>query len=79
MRSLDARKITEASEELERRVNEMERENKILMETIAKGRSRVRAADDGMKRISDRASVAMQTLEKTREQLATCLKAIDSD
>ncbi|XP_020286003.1 uncharacterized protein LOC109855805 isoform X2 [Pseudomyrmex gracilis] len=79
MRSLDAHKITEATEELEIRVNQMERENEILMETIAKGRSRVRVANDNMKRISDRASVALQTLEKTREQLATCLKAIDSE
>lgn len=79
MRSLDAHKIIGATEELEKRVDQMEKENKILMETIAKGRSRVRAANDNMKRISDRASIALQTLEKTREQLATCIKAIDSE
>lgn len=79
LRSLDAHKIKEATEELEKQVNEMERENETLMRTISQSRSRIRATNDNVMRILDRAPVILQRLEKTCEQLATCLKTIDNE
>ncbi|XP_024877798.1 uncharacterized protein LOC112458408 [Temnothorax curvispinosus] len=79
MRSLDAHKIKEATEELEERVSEMERENKILMRTIAECRSRIRTTNDNVTRILNSAPIILQRLENTREQLTTCLKTIENE
>lgn len=79
MRSLDAHKIKVATEELEKRVNEMEKENETLMRTIAESRSRIRATNDNIMRILNRAPVILEELENTCEQLATCLKTIDNE
>jgi len=77
LRSLDACKIKEASEQLEKQVTEMEEANEILMQTIAKNRSRVHAMNDNLTRILEDAPTALQQLEETYEQLATCLKSIE--
>lgn len=79
MRSMDAHTIKEATEELEKRVNEMERENETLMKTIAESRSRIRATSDNVTSILDRAPVVLQRLEETYQQLAACLRTIDSE
>ncbi|XP_012538086.1 uncharacterized protein LOC105837670 [Monomorium pharaonis] len=79
LRSLDAHRIKEATEELEKRVNEMERENEALMRTIAESRTRIRATNDNVMRILDRAPVILQRLEKTCEQLTTCIKMIENE
>lgn len=68
-----------ATEELEKRVNEMERENETLMKTISESRSRIRATNDNVMRILNDAPVVLQRLENTCEQLATCLKTIEND
>lgn len=67
------------TEELEKRVNEMETENEILMGTIAENRSKIRALDDSATRILDRAPALLQRLEKTYEQLASCLRAVGGE
>lgn len=79
LRSLDAHKIKEATEELEKRVNEMERENETLMKTISESRSRIRATNNNVMRILNDAPVILQRLENTCEQLATCLKTIENE
>ncbi|KYN08313.1 Polyamine-modulated factor 1, partial [Cyphomyrmex costatus] len=79
LRSLDAHKIKEATEELEEQVNEMERENETLMRTIAESRSRIRATNDNVMRILNCAPNILQRLEKTCKQLATCLETIENE
>jgi len=79
LRSLDAHKIKEATEELEKRVNEMERENETLMRTIVESRSRIRTRNDNVTRILNRAPIMLQRLENTCEQLSTCLKMIENE
>ncbi|XP_032675935.1 uncharacterized protein LOC116846339 [Odontomachus brunneus] len=79
LRSVDVHTIKEATEELEKRVNEMERENETLMKTIAESRSRIRATSDNVTKILDRAPVVLQRLENTYQQLATCLRTTDSE
>ncbi|XP_011879838.1 PREDICTED: uncharacterized protein LOC105568630 [Vollenhovia emeryi] len=79
LRSLDVHEIKEATEELEKRVNEMERENETLMRSIAESRSRILATNDGVTRILNRAPIILQQLEDTCEHLATCLKEIEND
>jgi len=64
---------------LEKQVNEMERENEILMRTITESRSRIRATNDNVIRILNHAPDILQRLEKTREQLTTCLKTIEKE
>lgn len=77
LRSLDTHTIKEATEELEKRVNEIEKENETLMKTIAESRSRIRATSDSVTKILDHAPVVLQRLENTYQQLATCLRTID--
>ncbi|XP_025990124.1 uncharacterized protein LOC105197929 [Solenopsis invicta] len=79
LRSLDAHKIKEATEELEKWVNEMEKKNETLMRTIAESRTRIRAMNDNVIRILDHAPVTLQRLDKTCEQLTTCLKMIENE
>ncbi|XP_014485772.1 PREDICTED: uncharacterized protein LOC106750156 [Dinoponera quadriceps] len=79
LRSLDAYTIRQATEELEKRVNEMERENETLMKSIAESRSRICATDDSVRKILDHAPVVLQRLENTYQQLTTCIRAIDSE
>ncbi|XP_012054734.1 PREDICTED: transmembrane and coiled-coil domain-containing protein 5A-like [Atta cephalotes] len=79
LRSLDAHMIKEATKELEEQVNEMERENETLMKTIAESRSRIRATNDNVMRILNCAPDVLQRLEKTCEQLTTCLKMIENE
>jgi len=64
---------------LEKQVNEMERENEILMRTITESRSRIRAKNDNVIRILNHAPDILQRLEKTSEQLTTCLKTIQEE
>jgi len=71
--------IKEATKELEEQVNEMERENETLMKTIAESRSRIRATNDNVMRILNCAPDVLQRLEKTCEQLTTCLKMIENE
>ncbi|CAL1681777.1 unnamed protein product [Lasius platythorax] len=77
--SLDAHKIKEATEELEKQVNEVERKNEILMKTIAENRSRIRATNDNMIRILNHTPVILQELEKMYEELMTCHKMIKDE
>ncbi|EZA61867.1 hypothetical protein DMN91_005540 [Ooceraea biroi] len=77
LRSLDAHKIKEASEQLEKQVIEMEGANEALMETIAESRSRICAINDNLTRVLDCAPTMLQRLQNTYEQLATCLKSIE--
>ncbi|KAL6255370.1 hypothetical protein P5V15_013708 [Pogonomyrmex californicus] len=79
LRSLDAHKIKEATEELEKQVNKMERENVTLMKTIAENRSRIQATNDNVVRILNRAPVILKRLEDTCEQLTICLKTIENE
>lgn len=79
LRSLDAHKIKDATEKLEKRVNEMEKENETLMRTITESRSRIRAMNNNVLRILNEAPVILQRLENTCEQLATCLKMIENE
>ncbi|XP_072764407.1 uncharacterized protein [Anoplolepis gracilipes] len=74
--SLDAHKIKEATEELEKQVNEVEKENKTLMKTIAENRSRIRATNDNMIKILDNTPIILQELEKMYEELVACHKMI---
>lgn len=79
LRSLDAHEIKKGTEELEKQVNELERENKALMRTIAESRSRIRATNDNVMRILNCAPAMLQRLDDTCEQLATCLKTIEKE
>ncbi|XP_011141334.2 uncharacterized protein LOC105184321 [Harpegnathos saltator] len=75
LRSLDVHTIKKATEELEERLNEVERENDTLIKTIADSRLRIRTANNNVAKILDYAPVILQRLEKTYEQLTTCLRA----
>ncbi|KAL0117415.1 hypothetical protein PUN28_010326 [Cardiocondyla obscurior] len=79
MRSLDAHKIKEVTEKLEKQVNEIERENKDLMKTIVESRSRIRATNDNVMRILNCAPVVMQQLENTCKELATSLERLENE
>ncbi|EFN77653.1 hypothetical protein EAI_12082, partial [Harpegnathos saltator] len=58
LRSLDVHIIKKATEELKKRMNEIERKNEILMKTIAESRSRIRAANNNVAKILDHVPVA---------------------
>lgn len=77
LRSVDVHTIKEATKELEKQVNEIERENETLMKTVAASRSRIRAMNGGVTKILDHAPVVLQQLKKTYQQLATCNKAVE--
>ncbi|GAB1859672.1 Polyamine-modulated factor 1 [Camponotus japonicus] len=79
LRSLDAHKIKEATEELEKQVNEIEEENETLMKTITENRSRICATNDSMMRIFDRMPIILQELEKMYEELTNCHKMIKDE
>jgi len=79
LRSLDACKIKEATEQLEKQVTEMEEANESLMQTIAENRSQIHAMSDNLTRILEDAPTVLQQLEETYEQLATCLKSIEGE
>lgn len=75
--SLDAHKIKEATEELEKQVNEVENENEILMKTIKENRSRIRGTNDSIMRVINHTPVILQELEEMYEELMTCHKMIE--
>lgn len=79
MKSLDAHKIKEATEELEKQVNKIEGENETLMKTITENRSRICAANDNVMRIFDRMPIILQELEKMYEELMSCHKMIKDE
>lgn len=79
LRSLDAQKIKEESELLEKRVNEMEEENKILMEKIAEKRSNIVTMNDTITQSINRTQIAINSLEERMEVLQKCLILLDDE
>lgn len=77
--SLDAHKIKEATEELEKQVHEIERENETLMKTIAENRSRIRATNDNMTKMLEQVPIILQDLEKKCEELVICHKMLKEE
>lgn len=79
MISLDAHKVKEATEELEKEVNEIERENETLKKTIVENRSRICATNDRMMKILKNTPIILQELNKMYEELVTCHKMIKDE
>lgn len=79
LRSLDAQKIKEESELLEKRVNEMEEENATLIEKIAEKRSKIMAMNDSITRSLSRSPIALDLLEQRLEGLEKCLTLLDHE
>ncbi|XP_070160795.1 uncharacterized protein [Polyergus mexicanus] len=77
--SLDAHKIKEATEELEKQVNEIERENETLKKTIVENRSRICATNDRTMKILNHMPIILQELDKMYEELVTCHKMIKDE
>ncbi|XP_029662930.1 uncharacterized protein LOC115235352 [Formica exsecta] len=77
--SLDAHKVKEATEELEKEVNEIERENETLKKTIVENRSRICATNDRMMKILNHTPIILQELNKMYEELVTCHKMIKDE
>lgn len=76
---MDAQKIKEESELLEKRVNEMEEENKILMEKIAEKRSNIVTMNDTITESINRTQIAINSLEERMEALQKCLILLDNE
>ncbi|PBC34139.1 Polyamine-modulated factor [Apis cerana cerana] len=79
LRSLDAQKIKEESELLEKRVNEIEEENKILMEKIAEKRSNIVTMNDTITESINKSQIAINSLEERMEVLQKCLILLDNE
>lgn len=77
LRSLDAQKIIEESELLEKQVNEMEEENAILMKKIAEKRSNIVAMNDGMIQSLNKSVNVIDSLQKRREWLEKCFVLLE--
>ncbi|XP_029158808.1 uncharacterized protein LOC114931056 isoform X3 [Nylanderia fulva] len=75
--SLDAHKIKEATEELEKQVNVVESENEILMKKITENRSRIRSTNDSIMKVINHTPVILQELDEIYKELVSCHKMIE--
>ncbi|OAD58501.1 hypothetical protein WN48_11233 [Eufriesea mexicana] len=73
LRSLDAQIIKEESELLEKRVNEIEEENAILMKEVTHKRTEIMTINDSITRSLSRSSIVQDLLEKRMEGLEKCI------
>lgn len=73
LRSLDAQKIKEESELLEKRVNEIEEENAILMKEVTHKRTKIMAINDSITRSLNKSPIVLDLLEKRMEGLEKCI------
>lgn len=78
MRSLDAHKIKEATEDLEKQVNDIESENDNLMKIISEKRSKILTTNDNVTGILNRSSDILQQLQQTYKSLTDCIKIIEN-
>ncbi|XP_076682549.1 polyamine-modulated factor 1 isoform X2 [Andrena cerasifolii] len=79
MRSLDAQRIKDETEQLAKRVDEMEAENAALIGEITQKRSKISALHDSITRSLNKSPVAIDLLEKRLEHLEKCLKLLDHE
>ncbi|KZC13657.1 hypothetical protein WN55_05210, partial [Dufourea novaeangliae] len=79
LRSVDAQRIKEESEKLEKQVNELEEENTILMTKISDKRSNILVLHDTITRSLSKTPNAVELLVKRLEQLEKCLKVLDHE
>ncbi|XP_017876204.1 uncharacterized protein LOC108622676 [Ceratina calcarata] len=77
LRSLDAQVMIEESETLEKRVNEIEKENAILMEQLSDKRLKVIAMNDKITRSLNKSPIVISLLEKRLRGLEECLSLIE--
>ncbi|XP_003700161.1 polyamine-modulated factor 1 [Megachile rotundata] len=79
LRSLDAQKIKEHSEELEKRVTKMEEENANLMEKIAARRSEMIALNENIEQSLNRSPLILDMLETRLENLRKSLTLLNRE
>lgn len=79
MRSLDAQRIKDETEQLAKRVQEMEEENAALIGEITEKRSKISALHDNIIRSLNKSPIAIDLLEKRLEHLEKCLKLLDHE
>lgn len=79
LRSLDARVMIEESEALEKRVNEIENENAILMKQITEKRSKINSMSDKIRRSLDKSPTVISLLEDRLSELEECLSLINNE
>ena len=79
MRSLDAQMIKDETEQLAKRVHQMEEENAALIGEITEKRSKISALHDNVTRSLNRSPIAIDLLEKRLEHLEKCLKLLDHE
>ncbi|XP_076172513.1 uncharacterized protein LOC143149215 isoform X2 [Ptiloglossa arizonensis] len=76
LRSLDAHVIKEHTEQLTKQVNELEKENALLVENITEKRSKIFALEDSISQLLRKAPIAIELLENRLEQLEKCQKLL---
>ena len=79
MRSVDAERIKDETEQLAERVHEMEEENAALIGEITEKRSKISALHDNITRSLNKSPIAIDLLEKRLEHLEKCLKLLDHE
>ena len=79
LRSLDAQKIKEESELLEKQVNLIEEENVNLMKEIAEKRSSIMTMNDNMTESLNKSLSIMDSIRKRKEELEKCLMLLEHD
>ncbi|XP_043521002.1 uncharacterized protein LOC122534431 [Frieseomelitta varia] len=79
LRSLDAQKIKEESELLEKQVNLIEEENINLMKEIAEKRSSIMTMNDNMTESLNKSLSIMDSIRKRKEDLEKCLMLLEHD
>ncbi|XP_043251482.1 polyamine-modulated factor 1-like [Colletes gigas] len=77
LRSLDAKEIQDASDQLAKQVNEIEEENTRLMEIVAKKRLKIFALRDSITQSLNSSPITIMLLQNRLEQLEKCIKMLD--
>ena len=76
--SLDAQKIKQESDQLRKRVEEMEAENERLTKEITEKRFNIRRNEEQVGRNTKAALSALPRMKKNLQQLASMIESLDS-
>ena len=77
--SLDAEKIRQENEKLERQLNELETENELLVKKVSEERARVRSVNEQMSRILNKSPVAISHVEHTIQYVRDCIEVLERE
>ncbi|XP_012272639.1 polyamine-modulated factor 1 [Orussus abietinus] len=78
LRSLDAARIKEECVSLEKRLNDMEAENEVLMNDVTERRSKLQALDEKMTLTLSKNAIALPRMLKSIADLEECMNIIES-